>query len=113
MESPLFAIKPEFMASVLVPNSSLRKAVNSVSVPSLSESERVTLEAVLEMKTGDANINYYNIQNWFTKKLGDFYPYIAKTIDEFLKIIENNIKDLDEKKIQSIIKNLNEINGSK
>lgn len=79
----------------------------------IPESEIATLDAVLEMKTGDVNINYYNMQNWLTKKLGDFYPYIVKIIDEFLKVIENNIKDLDEKKIQSIIKNLNEINGSK
>ena len=71
----------------------------------IPESERVTLEAVLEMKTGDANINYYNIQNWFTKKLGDFYPYIAKGLDNFLNNSQGFLENLDEDKIIQFFKN--------
>lgn len=65
----------------------------------IPESEIATLDAVLEMKTGDANINYYNIQNWLTKKLGDFYPYIAKSLDSFLNNSQGILENLDEDKI--------------
>lgn len=65
----------------------------------IPESEIATLDAVLEMKTGDVNINYYNIQNWLTKKLGDFYPYIAKSLDSFLNNSQGILENLDEDKI--------------
>lgn len=65
----------------------------------IPESEIATLDAVLEMKTGDVNINYYNMQNWLTKKLGDFYPYIAKSLDSFLNNSQGILENLDEDKI--------------
>lgn len=65
----------------------------------IPESEIATLDAVLEMKTGDVNINYYNMQNWLTKKLGDFYPYIAKSLDSFLNNLQGILENLDEDKI--------------
>ena len=65
----------------------------------IPESEVATLEAVLEMKIGDVRVNYYNVQNWITKKLGDFYPYIAKGIDSLLGSLEHFVEDLDEDKI--------------
>ena len=71
----------------------------------IPESEIATLDAVLEMKTGDANINYYNIQNWLTKKLGDFYPYIAKGLDNFLNNSQGFLENLDEDKIIQFFKN--------
>lgn len=71
----------------------------------IPESEKVTLNAVLEMKTGDVNINYYNIQNWLTKKLGDFYPYIAKSLDDFLNNSQGILENLDEDKIIQFFKN--------
>ena len=71
----------------------------------IPESEIATLDAVLEMKTGDANINYYNIQNWLTKKLGDFYPYIAKSLDNFLNNSQGILENLDEDKIIQFFKN--------
>lgn len=70
----------------------------------IPESEIATLDAVLEMKTGDVNINYYNIQNWLTKKLGDFYPYMAKGLDSFLKNLEEFLTNLDEDKIIQFFK---------
>ena len=70
----------------------------------IPESEIATLDAVLEMKTGDANINYYNTQNWLTKKLGDFYPYIAKSLDSFLNNLQGILEDLDEDKIIQFFK---------
>ena len=70
----------------------------------IPESERITLDAVLEMKTGDININYYNIQNWLTKKLGDFYPYIAKSLDNFLNNSQGILENLDEDKIIQFFK---------
>ena len=70
----------------------------------IPESEIATLDAVLEMKTGDANINYYNIQNWLTKKLGDFYPYIAKSLDNFLNNSQGILENLDEDKIIQFFK---------
>lgn len=73
----------------------------------IPESERNTLEAVLEMKANDARVNYYNVQNWLTKKLGDFYPYIAKGIDSLLGSLEHFVEDLDEDKITQILKNIN------
>lgn len=71
----------------------------------IPESEIATLDAVLEMKTGDANINYYNMQNWLTKKLGDFYPYIAKSLDDFLNNSQGILENLDEDKIIQFFKN--------
>lgn len=71
----------------------------------IPESEIATLDAVLEMKTGDANINYYNIQSWLTKKLGDFYPYIAKSLDNFLNNSQGILENLDEDKIIQFFKN--------
>lgn len=68
----------------------------------IPESEKVTLEAILDMKTGDVNINYYNIQNWLTKKLGDFYPYIAKSLDNFLNNSQGILENLDEDKIKEL-----------
>lgn len=65
----------------------------------IPESEIAILDAVLEMKTGDVNINYYNMQNWLTKKLGDFYPYIAKSLDSFLNNSQGILENLDEDKI--------------
>jgi len=73
----------------------------------IPESERNTLEAVLEMKANDARVNYYNVQNWLTKKLGDFYPYMAKGIDSLLESLEHFVEDLDEDKIAQILKNIN------
>lgn len=73
----------------------------------IPESEVAILEAVLEMKIGDVRVNYYNVQNWITKKLGDFYPYIAKGIDSLLGSLEHFVEDLDEDKITQILKNIN------
>lgn len=72
----------------------------------IPESEKVTLNAVLEMKTGDVNINYYNIQNWLTKKLGDFYPYIAKSLDNFLNNSQGILENLDEDKIKELFQKI-------
>lgn len=72
----------------------------------IPESEKVTLEAILDMKTGDVNINYYNIQNWLTKKLGDFYPYIAKSLDNFLNNSQGILEDLDEDKIKELFQKI-------
>ena len=72
----------------------------------IPESEKVTLEAILDMKTGDVNINYYNIQNWLTKKLGDFYPYIAKSLDNFLNNSQGILENLDEDKIKELFQKI-------
>jgi len=72
----------------------------------IPESEVATLDAVLEMKTGDVRVNYYNIQNWLTKKLGDFYPYIGKEINNLLVVLEQSLANLDEDKITQILKNI-------
>lgn len=75
-------------------------------IKAIPESEVATLDAVLEMKVGDANINYYNIQNWLTKKLGDFYPYIAKSVDSLLGSLEQSLTNLDEDKITQMLKDI-------
>lgn len=72
-------------------------------IKGIPETEISTLDAVLEMKTNDAMTNYYNFQNWATKKLGDFYPYISKNIDSFLEKIEELIDKIDIKDIEKII----------
>lgn len=87
-------------------NSICRYGLLDKIIKAIPESEVATLEAVLEMKIGDANINYYNIQNWLTKKLGDFYPYIAKSLDSLLGTLEQSLTDLDEDKITQILKDI-------
>ena len=72
-------------------------------VKGIPEAEVNTLDAVLEMKSNDAMTNYYNIQNWTTKKLGEFYPFIAKGINEILEGLSKSIENLDEEKIRKII----------
>lgn len=72
-------------------------------IEGIPEAEVNTLDAVLEMKTNDAMTNYYNIQNWATKKLGEFYPFIAKGINEILEGLSKSIENLDEEKIRKII----------
>ena len=86
-------------------NSICRYGLLDKIIKAIPESEVATLDAVLEMKVGDANINYYNIQNWFTKKLGDFYPYIAKSLDNFLNNSQGILENLDEDKIIQFFKN--------
>lgn len=75
-------------------------------IKDIPENEINTLDAVLEMKSNDAMTNYYNIQNWATKKLGDFYPFIAKGINEVLESLAKNIENLDENKIRQIIEDI-------
>lgn len=72
-------------------------------IKGIPEAEVNTLDAVLEMKSNDAMTNYYNIQNWATKKLGEFYPFIAKGINEILEGLGKSIENLDEEKIHKII----------
>jgi len=72
-------------------------------IEGIPEAEVNTLDAVLEMKANDAMTNYYNIQNWATKKLGEFYPFIAKGINEILEGLGKCIENLDEEKIHKII----------
>lgn len=72
-------------------------------IKGIPETEVNTLDAVLEMKSNDAMTNYYNIQNWATKKLGEFYPFIAKGINEILEGLGKSIENLDEEKIHKII----------
>jgi hypothetical protein len=50
--------------------------------------------------------NYYNIQNWATKKLGEFYPFIAKGINEVLESLSKSFENLDENKIRQIIESI-------
>ena len=71
-------------------------------IEEIPEVEVNTLDAVLEMKSNDVMTNYYNIQNWATKKLGEFYPYIAKGINEILEGLGKGIENLDEEKIRHI-----------
>ena len=87
-------------------NSICRYGLLDKIVKAIPESEVATLDAVLEMKVGDANINYYNIQNWLTKKLGDFYPYIAKSLDSLLGTLEQSLTNLDEDKITQMLKDI-------
>lgn len=75
-------------------------------IKGIPETEVNTLDAVLEMKSNDAMTNYYNIQNWATKKLGDFYPFIAKGVNEVLESLSKNIENLDENKIRQILESL-------
>lgn len=72
-------------------------------IKGIPETEVNTLDAVLEMKSNDAMTNYYNFQNWATKKLGDFYPYASKIINIFLEKTENIIKNIDEEKIRHLL----------
>lgn len=72
-------------------------------IEGIPEAEVNTLDAVLEMKANDAMTNYYNIQNWATKKLGEFYPFIAKGINEILEGLSKGIENLNEDKIRKII----------
>lgn len=72
-------------------------------IKGIPETEVNTLDAVLEMKSNDAMTNYYNIQNWATKKLGEFYPFIAKGINEILEGLGKSIENLDEEKIHKIV----------
>lgn len=69
----------------------------------IPESEKVTLNAILDMKTGDVSINYYNVQNWLTKKLGEFYPYISKGINILLENAGDFLKKIDSKDIDNFI----------
>ena len=102
-----------FYTNINVHASSWTKEFNSICryglldeiIELIPESEKVTLNAVLEMKTGDVNINYYNIQDWLTKNLGDFYPYIAKSLDNFLNNSQGILENLDEDKIIQFFKN--------
>lgn len=87
-------------------NSICRYGLLDKIIKAIPESEVATLDAVLEMKVGDANINYYNIQNWLTKKLGDFYPYIAKSLDSLLGTLEQSLTNLDEDKITQMLKDI-------
>lgn len=75
-------------------------------IDGIPETEISTLDAVLEMKSNDAMTNYYNIQNWATKKLGEFYPYIAKGINEVLESLSKSFENLDENKIRQIIESV-------
>lgn len=75
-------------------------------IEGIPEAEVNTLDAVLEMKSNDAMTNYYNIQNWATKKLGEFYPFIAKGINEMLESLSKSIENLDEEKIRQILENI-------
>ena len=75
-------------------------------IDGVPETEIDTLEAVLEMKSNDAITNYYNIQNWATKKLGEFYPYIAKGINDVLESLSKSFENLDENKIRQIIESI-------
>ena len=72
-------------------------------IKGIPETEINTLDAVLEMKSNDAMTNYYNIQNWITKKLGDFYPYITKTINTFLEKTEDIINNIDKEEIRHLL----------
>ena len=102
-----------FSTNINVHASSWTKEFNSICryglldeiIELIPESEKVTLNAILEMKTGDVNINYYNIQDWLTKNLGDFYPYIAKSLDNFLNNSQGILENLDEDKIIQFFKN--------
>lgn len=76
-------------------------------VKGIPEAEINTLDAVLEMKSNDAMTNYYNIQNWATKKLGEFYPFIAKGINEVLEALSKYITEFDEDKIRQMLANIN------
>ena len=69
----------------------------------IPESEKVTLDAILDMKTGDVSINYYNVQNWLTKKLGEFYPHISKGINILLENAGDFLKKIDSKDIDNFI----------
>lgn len=69
-------------------------------IKGIPETEVNTLDAILEMKSNDAMTNYYNIQNWATKKLGEFYPFIAKGINEILEALSKNIAEFNEDKIR-------------
>jgi hypothetical protein len=71
-------------------------------IDGIPEAEVNTLDAVLEMKSNDVITNYYNIQNWATKKLGEFYPFIAKGVNEILEGLGKSIENLDEEKIRHI-----------
>lgn len=75
-------------------------------IKGIPEAEVSTLDAVLEMKSNDAMTNYYNIQNWATKKLGEFYPFIAKGINEILEALSKNIAEFDENKIRQILSDI-------
>lgn len=75
-------------------------------IEGIPEAEVSTLDAVLEMKSNDAMTNYYNIQNWATKKLGEFYPFIAKGINEILEALSKNIAEFDENKIRQILSDI-------
>lgn len=75
-------------------------------IKGIPETEVNTLDAVLEMKSNDAMTNYYNIQNWATKKLGEFYPFIAKGINEILEALSKNIAEFNEDKIHQILSDI-------
>jgi hypothetical protein len=75
-------------------------------IDGIPEAEVNTLDAVLEMKSNDVITNYYNIQNWATKKLGEFYPFIAKGINEVLESLSKSFENLDENKIRQIIESI-------
>lgn len=75
-------------------------------IKGIPEAEVNTLDAILEMKSNDAMTNYYNIQNWATKKLGEFYPFIAKGVNEILEKLSKSIENLDENKIRQIIESI-------
>jgi hypothetical protein len=75
-------------------------------IDGIPEAEVNTLDAVLEMKSNDVITNYYNIQNWATKKLGEFYPFIAKGINEVLESLSKSFENLDENKIRQIIESV-------
>lgn len=72
-------------------------------IKGIPETEINTLDAILEMKSNDAMTNYYNIQNWITKKLGDFYPFINQKIDKILNFLEVKIENLDKNEINSFL----------
>lgn len=75
-------------------------------IKGIPETEVNTLDAILEMKSNDAMTNYYNIQNWVTKKLGEFYPFIAKGVNEVLESLSKSFENLDENKIRQIIESI-------
>lgn len=75
-------------------------------IDGIPEAEVGTLDAILEMKSNDAITNYYNIQSWATKKLGEFYPYIAKGINDVLESLSKSFESLDENKIRQIIESI-------
>lgn len=84
-------------------NSICRYGLLDKIIKAIPESEVATLDAVLEMKTGDVSINYYNVQNWLTKKLGEFYPYISKGINILLENAGDFLKKIDSKDIDNFI----------